>query len=127
MDKRTKEGLQVALDKVDTTIQELKENNCSGFLKTGNIIAYKSGDGISYNESNYIKILEANPDNRGFINISKVVVGGGDTGKWIHYDDNCFITYEEFLEITGRNRCRLADEKDMQKYIDFSKTIPYGD
>lgn len=127
LDENTIDGIQKSIRNLEKAVQDLKDNSYSRFLKTNNVFSYRTGDGISYTEQYYIKIIDETPDWRGEIKVSQLVVGCGDYGKWIKYDNLAFISLDELAEITTKHNIILVDETEMQKYIDFSNTIPYGD
>lgn len=126
LDKRTVDGIQKSIKNLEKAIQEIKDDAYSKFLKTGNVFAYDTGDGISYTERHFIKILEEKPDWRGYIKIKTLDVGCGDSGKWIKYENVKYYTQDKIADIVSNNQCELVDDGEMQKYIEFSETIPYG-
>ena len=109
---------------LDRDIQEIKEHRRQEVLEVGSIFSYTSGDAISYTELHFIKILDARTDWRDTIHVATLVVGSGDSGKWIKYDSDDYLDFDEFCEIIDTTHYKMATEEEMNKYIEFSKTIP---
>lgn len=127
LDKRTVDGIQKSIKNLEEAIQVIKDDTYSKFVKTGNVIVYNTGDGISYTDRNFIKILEEIPDWRDYIKVEELVVGCSDFGKWIKYENAKYYAQNEIADIISTYQCKLVDDSEMQKYVEFSETIPYGD
>lgn len=122
---------QTAVNKIQDQCLEAKNvydkskiNTYLGLVKKDNIILIHTTDGISYSEDQYYLILEDISDTRSTIMAGLVKVGHGDSGSWISYDDRYPIELDKLLGLLKTFRHELSSKEVMNKYIEFTKTIP---
>ena len=102
----------------------LEDKNLLSLIKNGNTILVNTTDAISFYEDRYYHVLDEKPDWRGMIKFSTVKVGHGDNGSWISYEEIDFIDKFDFIKILKTYKHSLVDYEKMNKYIQFTKTIP---
>lgn len=105
---------------------ELK-NSVLALVKNGNTIHITTGDGISYIEHQYIHITNENPDWRDMIKFEIAVVGYGDTGNWLKYDEVDYLKLDKLIELLNsvpNDNLELVDYSVLEIYKNYSKNIP---
>lgn len=119
-----KDALRVVKEECDSILEKSNQSVLSDMIKTGNTILVETTDGISYTENQFYHITNDKPDWRNYVAFSIVKVGHSDSGSWISYDEKDFKTPEDFLKLLETFKHSIVDYSQMEKYIEFCKTIP---
>ena len=122
-------SIDQARERLESSIEQFHKGNKEivDLIKTDNVIKVNDSDGVAVSVTVYLKVLNDEPDWRGYIKLETISLGEGDepNERWISYQPTFVIGLSELIEKLATHKYAVGDElkKEMEDKIEEFKSF----